>query len=99
MGKEREIVAELRKKGAKTAAFSGWALDPGFRYMSSMDEGFPLSDHCDFNELLEFVRRCSPEVVYTTHGFAREFATAVRKQLGIESRPLIAKQRMIDQFC
>jgi putative mRNA 3-end processing factor len=99
MGRERATVSKLKNGGAKTAMFSGWTLNSGFRYSSAADRGFPLSDHCGFDELLEFVRGCGPETVYTTHGFVKEFAKAVRDELGIESRPLIAKQRMIDQFC
>lgn len=99
MGKDRERVERMRKGGAKTAAFSGWALDRGFARSSAIDEAFPLSDHCGYDELMWFVEKCSPEVVYTTHGFDRAFAASVRKELGIDARPLVAKQRTMDQFC
>jgi putative mRNA 3-end processing factor len=99
MGKDRERVARMRKEGAKTAAFSGWALDRGFSRSPSVDEAFPLSDHCGYDELMVFVKKCSPEVVYTTHGFDKAFASSVRKELGIDARPLIARQRTMDQFC
>lgn len=99
MGKEKERVARMRKAGALTAAFSGWALDRRFAYSSTVDEGFPLSDHCGYDELMWFVEKCSPEVVYTTHGFDKAFAASVRKELGIDARPLVAKQRTMDQFC
>lgn len=99
MGSDRERVARMRKGGAKAAAFSGWALDRRFEYASSLDEGFPLSDHCGYDELMWFVERCSPDIVYTTHGFDRAFAADVRRELGVEARPLVAKQRTVDQFC
>lgn len=99
LGRDAERVARMRKAGAKTAAFSGWALDRRFAYSSAVDEGFPLSDHCGYDELMWFVEKCSPATVYTTHGFDKAFAASVRKELGIDARPLVAKQRTVDQFC
>lgn len=99
MGKDRERVERMRRAGAKTAAFSGWALDRSFSYSSSLDEGFPLSDHCGYDELMRFVEKCSPDIVYTTHGFDKAFAASVRKELGVDARPLVAKQGTMDQFC
>jgi len=99
LGKDSLRVGSLKKHGARTAAFSGWALDRGFASLSRLDEAFPISDHSGFNELLEFVRRCSPSSVFTTHGFAKEFADNVRRHLGIPAVPLIARQRTLDHFC
>lgn len=98
-GKDITRVESLRKHGAKTAAFSGWALDREFLRSSRVDEAFPVSDHCGFDELVEFVRKCNPEKVFTTHGFAREFATHVRRELGIDAQPMVARQRTLDHFC
>ncbi|RMF90728.1 MAG: MBL fold metallo-hydrolase, partial [Methanobacteriota archaeon] len=56
-----------------TAYVSGWASGNGApRFGASA--GFPLSDHSDFNGLIEFVERVSPQATYTVHGFAREFS-------------------------
>lgn len=47
---------------------SGWANSPnGMRF--GAEHMIPLSDHADFNELLDFVRLVNPQKVYTTHGF------------------------------
>jgi len=47
---------------------SGWANSPnGMRF--GAEHMIPMSDHADFNELLEFVRQVNPQKVYTTHGF------------------------------
>jgi len=99
MGKDREFVRKLVGKGARTAAFSGWALDRGFQYQSGANEAFALSDHCGYDELLEFVRKCSPEKVFTQHGFAKEFAHLVKRELGIPAQPLVARQHTLDHFC
>lgn len=64
----------------RTAIVSGWAIDPGARYRFRCDAGFPLSDHSDFDELLEFVRRVKPRRILTVHGFAREFASTLRAE-------------------
>lgn len=99
MGKDYARVLSLRKKGAKTAAFSGWALDRQFMHFSDLDEAFPVSDHCGFDELSAFVKKCDPRVVFTTHGFAKEFAMHIRRDLGIDAQPLIARQRTLEHFC
>jgi len=72
-------------KPIKTAAITGWAINKnaGLR----VDEAFPLSDHSDFYELIDFVRVVNPKKVFTTHGFASEFA-AVLRSLGFDAQPL-----------
>jgi putative mRNA 3-end processing factor len=83
-----ELVRRLKKDcGAALVAFSGWAADPGYRYSVGADFAFPVSDHCDYRELMELVREVSPELVYTTHGFTEEFASDLRKE-GFDARPL-----------
>lgn len=88
-----------------TATVSGWALGNGFRHGGGYDEAFPLSDHCDYNDLMNFVEKCGPEIVYTVHGFTDDFAASVKSELGIEAMPLksarVARRRMqsrIDSF-
>ena len=68
----------------RTAAVTGWAMDPATKYRYGCDAVFPLSDHADFNELLDFVDGVQPRIVYTLHGFAREFATTLRGR-GVEA--------------
>jgi len=99
LGKDAERVESLVRHGAKTAAFSGWAMDKGFTYRSGVDEAFPVSDHCGFDELVEFVRKCSPKQVFTTHGFVKEYAMHLRRNLGIQAQPLISRQHTLDHFC
>ena len=68
----------------RTAAVTGWAIDSGTKYQYGCDAAFPLSDHADFNDLLAFVELVQPKVVYTLHGFAKEFALTLR-QRGVEA--------------
>lgn len=89
------------RKRLMTATASGWCLDGGFRGRMGYDEAFPLSDHCDYADLMEFVRGCSPEMVYTVHGFDGELAESIRSELGISARPLRKrreKQKTIDSY-
>lgn len=68
----------------RTAVATGWALDSGAIYRNRCDAAFPLSDHADFPDLLAFVDLVKPGLVYTLHGFAREFAATLRAR-GIEA--------------
>ena len=68
----------------RTAVITGWAMDPSAIYRYQCDAAFPLSDHADYVDLLEFVERVAPKKVLTLHGFATEFAEVLR-QRGIEA--------------
>lgn len=55
----------------RVAAITGWgnrAVRPG------IDVAFPLSDHGDYDELVELVERVQPKQVHVLHGYAKEFA-------------------------
>jgi len=92
------LMAHLKKEyGAILVAFSGWALGPGYRYTMGADYSFPLSDHCDYQELINLVRGVSPEMVYTVHGFAAEFARDLKK-MGFSARPLAAYQSSLADY-
>jgi Cft2 family RNA processing exonuclease len=71
----------------RRAVISGWAMDPRCRFRAGADAGFPLSDHADFDGLVEMVRRVAPRKVYTLHGFAADFAESLRWR-GVDARPL-----------
>ena len=72
--------ALIRRMGdLRSAVVTGWALDRSCRYQYKCDAAFPLSDHADFPELIEFVRRVQPLRVFTLHGFAADFAQALRR--------------------
>jgi DNA ligase 1 len=86
--------ALLRNLGkVRTAVLTGWAVDPGCRYRYQCDAAFPLSDHADFPGLLELVEKVHPAKVYTTHGFAPEFAAHLRK-LGYDAQALVGNEQL-----
>jgi Cft2 family RNA processing exonuclease len=83
-----DLPATLRQAcKLRTAVATGWALDSSCRYRYGTDAAFPLSDHADFPELLEFVKRVAPKRVFTHHGFAADFAWTLR-DLGHDAQAL-----------
>jgi DNA ligase-1 len=60
-----------------TVVMSGWGLLKNARFRYGVDHVLPLSDHADFDELIETVERVNPKKVYTHHGFA-EFAETLK---------------------
>jgi Cft2 family RNA processing exonuclease len=74
-----------------TIAPTGWAIDPGTKYRWGVDHAIPLSDHADFDQLLETVRRVDPKEVHCTHGPA-EFVDHLR-DLGFNAFPLAPRRQ------
>ena len=92
------IEALVDRYDAVTVGFSGWAVDDAFVYRRGLDEGFVLSDHADFNELVEIVQAVDPERVYTTHGATEAFASHLTRAEGYETRALKAGQTTLEDF-
>jgi putative mRNA 3-end processing factor len=63
--------------GKRTAFVTGWAVAGRGRSFAGFDEVFPLSDHADYNELLEYVKLVEPAKILVTHGFP-EFVYSLR---------------------
>jgi putative mRNA 3-end processing factor len=62
-----------KSRGLKFAVFSGWNLNPYYKKRFGADEGFTLSDHADFKELLDTVKKSGAKNVYVHHGYSKEF--------------------------
>ncbi|MFB6158602.1 MAG: MBL fold metallo-hydrolase RNA specificity domain-containing protein [Candidatus Nanohalobium sp.] len=86
------------KTGAVKAGFSGWATTESFKYRGGYDETFQLSDHCDFDGLVELVEKVDPEKVYVQHGFDEEFASYLKKEKGFNARALKKNQSSLTDF-
>ncbi len=83
-----QFIRSLRENyRAVVIAFTGWAVDRRYSYMMGVDYAFDLSDHCDFNELVQLAKYCNPSKIYTVHGFATEFAAHLNF-LGFDAEPL-----------
>jgi len=65
---------------------SGWEFTAPSRQKADREYVVALSDHSDFDGLMEYVRRSKPKLVITDNfrvGHAETFAKEVRKHLGI----------------
>lgn len=77
----------------RTAVVTGWGLDASARFRYRCDEAFPLSDHADYDELLDYVEQVNPKVVYTLHGSAAGFASDLRAR-GIEAWSMVSENQL-----
>jgi len=57
-----------------TGVCSGWMQVRGNVRRRNLDAGFALSDHADWDGLLQVVRGTGAEKVYVTHGFQSAFS-------------------------
>jgi putative mRNA 3-end processing factor len=67
-------------------AVTGWAIDPGTKYRWDVDHALPLSDHADFDELLETAEHVSAREIYCVHG-PRDFIGHLRAA-GFNAKPV-----------
>lgn len=96
MSEKNKFLKEMRSKyGAVTVGFSGWAQSTRFPFGRRTDYSIAMSDHCDFDELVNLVVQSGAEQVCTIHGFVEEFASHLRK-IGISAQPL--RENSLDDF-
>jgi len=70
----KEPYKSLIATGAKVVSLSGKVLEDIYRKEIKADYYIPLSDHCDFNTLCNFVKKCNPNNIYLEHGKICEFS-------------------------
>lgn len=81
----------------RTAAASGWMSIRGMRKRASHDNGFVLSDHADWNELIKTVTECKAKQVLTTHGYTDVFTKFLNEELKIQSSELKGLEAMTEE--
>jgi len=67
---------------------SGWEFTEPCRRISENEYVISLSDHSDFEDLIEYVRRCRPKFVLTDNyriGYAKILAKEINRRLGIKA--------------
>src|SRR5881397_1063532 len=88
---------DRRSIGRKSArAFAtGWALS-----MRGRNAAFPLSSHADFEQLVSFIKACSPRKVYIFTGSAEGLRRLIRTELGLEAKavPSINQRTLSDDY-
>jgi Cft2 family RNA processing exonuclease len=88
-------VKNFRMPGIKypvSIVATGWAMDPGIKYQYRVDYALPLSDHADFDELLETAERVGATEIYCTHG-PTEFVGHLRAA-GFNAHPITGRFQM-----
>ena len=93
-GREVVVAPPRRQKAERlvgiarpvTIGVTGWAMEMRARFRLGVDYAIPLSDHADYEELIECIARVEPAVIYCTHGppgFVERLLA-----LGHDARPL-----------
>jgi Cft2 family RNA processing exonuclease len=67
-------------------AATGWAVDPSTKYRWGVDHALPLSDHADFDDLLEAAAIVGAQEIFCVHG-PREFVGHLQAA-GFNARPV-----------
>lgn len=95
MSENNPFIKQMKSKyGAITIGFSGWAKS-STPFTRKSDYSIPLSDHCDYLELLKLVKQTGAQKIYTVHGFVEEFASDLVK-MGFDAQPL--RENSLDEF-
>ena len=68
-----------------TGSASGWMAFRGARRRRAVDKGFVISDHCDWQGLLESIAATGAEKIIATHGYSDLFSKYLR-ELGYDAR-------------
>lgn len=68
---------QLRRK-VSSYVLTGWNYSRGSNLVN-------VSDHCDFESLIDFVDKVNPKKVFTIHGFTKEFAKQIELKLGLDA--------------
>jgi putative mRNA 3-end processing factor len=63
-----------------TAMASGWMMLRGTRRRRSVDRGFTLSDHADWQGLNSAIKETGAENIYVTHGYSGIFSSWLKEQ-------------------
>ncbi|MDC7994808.1 ligase-associated DNA damage response exonuclease [Altibacter sp. HG106] len=70
----------------ETASASGWMTFRGARRRRAIDRGFVLSDHADWEGLIDSIKATGCEKVIATHGYTDIFSRYLREELGYDAR-------------
>ena len=90
----KELISAVSTNGRDTSAalLTGWGSLYSFA-SKGIERVFPLSDHADFKQLIDYVEQSDPHQVFTVHGYEKEFALEVKKRLGIPACSLKQKSQ------
>jgi len=96
-GKNSFIRTLKRRYNVVTIGFTGWSVSHNYANRMSLNYAFPLSDHCDFDELVNVVKNSDANKVFTVYGHATEFAEHLRN-MGFDASPLPGAQKSLGEY-
>ncbi len=64
---------------------SGWMAVRKSKNWGGVDQGFVLSDHADWPQLIDAVSASGAEHVYVTHGFTEVFSRYLTENLALQA--------------
>ncbi|OIO25741.1 hypothetical protein AUJ14_03410 [Candidatus Micrarchaeota archaeon CG1_02_55_22] len=71
------VLQEHYCRPVRIAQATGWANNSS---LAGAHRAFALSDHADFNGLMDYALSTNAKTVYCTHGFSAEFAQSLRSK-------------------
>lgn len=86
-----------RFPACRTGFASGWMEVRGTRRRNALDQGFVLSDHADWNDLIYTIEQTKAKTVLTTHGNCATLARFLREEKGIDSHELKGLEIISDE--
>ena len=86
-----DSVSWLGSIGLRSAYVSGWCAFYDYTRRYGLDAQFPLSDHADFDGVMDFIVACAPRKVYTAFSSSKDLAKAVERRLKIKSEALLTR--------
>jgi putative mRNA 3-end processing factor len=72
----------------RTASASGWMEVRGTRRQRGIDKGFILSDHADWNALINTIEATKAKIILTTHGNSEILAKYLSEEKNLDARVL-----------
>ncbi len=87
----RHLAARGRSENNSRIILSGWQFDAPVRRLAAGTWQVALSDHCDFEELLEYVRRSGARQVIADSYRCQDaavFAREVQRRLGVQAQAM-----------
>jgi putative mRNA 3-end processing factor len=71
-----------------TAFASGWMQIRGTRRRKAVDRGFVLSDHADWNGLLDAIKATAAQRVWVTHGYVTQLVRHLQ-EIGLDAKTVM----------
>lgn len=86
-----------RFPSCKTAFASGWMEVRGNRRRKALENGFVLSDHADWNGLIQTIEETQAKIVLTTHGNTFTLAKYLQEEKSIDARELKGLEMLLEE--